>query len=136
MYILKLTNWKVHWQETGSNVRKLRLVNCLQIILLGVFIFGPKSIQIHRPKYSMTCNAQVLKTDNRVNNIFTYRSSFKMWYIWINCGIYRITDSQVTFQICSIEISKYGAWTCTFHKYPQWVLCSKWRKYIIVIYHI
>lgn len=50
-----------------------------------------------------------------------------MWYIWIICGIDRITDSQVTFWICLINISKCGAWMCTFHKYPQWISCSKWK---------
>lgn len=53
----------------------------LQRICLGVFTVGPKSIQGHGPKYSITCIAQVWEPDNIMNNVFKYCSSFQMWHI-------------------------------------------------------
>ena len=64
MYILKLAKLKRPPRRTRGQCGKLRLVNSLQIILLGVFIVGSKSIQMHSIKYSMSCPAQPLKPDN------------------------------------------------------------------------
>lgn len=126
MYIFKLAKLKRPPRRNREQCGKLRLVNCLQIILLGVSLSGQnlyKSIALNIAWAAL----HSLWSQITVNTIFKYGSSFKMWYIWIICGIDRITDSQVTFWICLINISKCGAWTCTFHKYPQWISCSKWK---------